>query len=271
MSQDLKAGTPLVYVDGGCDCVLIYRQDKGTLVGLITLNLSFGTGMTTDSKGTLFVGVGQPGGAYFIAEYPPGSMEPSTSLEVPELPFDVAVASDGTVYVSGSGPVPAVYVYANGATRPTSELLDTYAFGAFGIAVNQKGNVFWGIQTASGYQIDRFVHGTKFPIRLGISLTDRPESLNFDGEGRLIVTQPDVPAIDVFVLPDTLVKQFGQSGLPYGAARGALRYAWVSDYNGGPGSEGSLREYSYKDGSLIREIALSGCCGAFDVAVYPLP
>lgn len=165
--------------------------------------------------------------------------------------------------MSNGFPVPSVFIYSNGSTTPTSQLLDSDAVSGYGIAIDKKGNVFWGIQTASGYRIDRFVHGTTFPIPLRAAITDTPRSLNFDKQGRLIVTQPDVPVIDVFVLPGTLVQQFGQQGQPWGAIHDPLHNVWVADF------DGFVEEYLSSDGSLRRMFSVPSCCPA-DVAVFPL-
>ena len=264
MSADFKSGLPLLYVSAvtPCDCVLIYRRDRAKLIGAINLTV-VPLGITTDSTGTLYVSYTAENGFFGVAEYPPGSTSPSKTLSVPEYPSDVAVGANGTVYVSNRFPVPNVSIYANGSTTPTSKLFDSAAVTGYGISVDVKGNIFWGIQTGSGYQIDRFVHGTTFPIKLHAAISDIPESLNFDKQGRLIVTQPDVPVIDVFVLPGTLVQQFGQQGAPYGAIHDPLHNVWVADF------DGSIEEYLSSDGSLRRTFTIPSCC-PFDVAVFPL-
>lgn len=265
ISKDFKQGLPLLYVSEvtPCDCILIYRRDRAKLIGAIT-SPALPLGITTDSAGTLYVATSNQNGTFDVLEYPAGSTSPSKVLSDPEYPSDVAVGVNGTVYVSNRFPVPGVFVYANGSTTPTSQLLDSGAVGGYGIALDKKENVFWGIQTGSGFQIDRFVHGTTFPIKLKAAVTDIPQSLNFDKQGRLIVTQPDVPVIDVFVLPGTLVQQFGQLGGPFGAIHDPLHNVWVADFQ-----QGMVEEYLSSDGSLRRMFTVPSCC-PYDVAVFPL-
>lgn len=264
VSKDFKPGLPLLYVSeiNPCECILIYRRDRAKLIGAIALQ-TLPLGIATDSAGTLYVTFSNGNGFFGVAEYPAGSTSPSKSLSVFEYPSDVAVGANGTVYVSSRFPVPSVSIYANGSTTPTSQLFDSGAVSGYGIAVDQKNNIFWGIETASGFQIDRFVHGTTFPIKLRAAINDIPESLNFDKQGRLIVTQPDVPVIDVFVLPGTLVQQFGQQGQPFGAIHDPLHNVWVADL------DGSIEEYLSSDGTLRRMFTVPSCC-PYDVAVFPL-
>jgi len=145
------------------------------------------------------------------------------------------------------------------------QLLDSNAVVGWGIAIDKKQNIFWGVSTASGFRIDRYFKGVKFPDPLRTPLSDAPLSLNFDRQGRLIITQPDVPVVDVFSLPNMLIKQLSQTGKPEGAVHDALHNIWVAD-----NTNDALEEYLSSDGSLRRMISLPGCC-ARDVAVFPLP
>ncbi|HET9343565.1 MAG TPA: hypothetical protein VFO25_11695 [Candidatus Eremiobacteraceae bacterium] len=261
-------GAPFTYVsEPECGCVLVYSASRARFIGLISGDFVNPEGITTDSNDALYVtdAVRDANGNFEIDEYAAGSLQRTNLLFAPQQPVDVAVGADGTVYVSTTGAIPAIFVYAKGSQNPMSQLLDPNAVAGWGIAINDKQNIFWGVQTASGYRIDRYPKGVKFPDPLRTPLTDVPESLNFDKQGRIIITQPHVPVVDVFSLQTLLINQLSEIGMPDGAAHDALHNIWVAD-----NANNALEEYFSSDGSLRRMISLPGCC-ARDVAVFPLP
>ncbi|HEY5095291.1 MAG TPA: hypothetical protein VII69_09270 [Candidatus Eremiobacteraceae bacterium] len=268
MSKEATSGAKLLYVSsypacGGC--VLIFEQKTGALVGLLSAGpLIKPQGLATDSSGNLYVTNENPDqNAVWI--YPPGSIFPSNNLYDPGAPSNVVVGDDGTIYVSNSGPTAAIMVYSNGSTNPTSEMFDVSAAQGYGIAVDKRGNVYWGISTVSGFQIDKFKHGTVLPVNLGIILNDTPQSMAFDSDNRLVVSQPDIPSINIYKLPNTLVKQLGQTGAPVGIAFKGPHGLFVADRN-----TNQIEQYAYPAGNVLQTFAPPNF-NPIGVAVYPQP
>lgn len=268
MSKEATSGVKLLYVSsypacGGC--VLVFNQRTGALIGLLSSGpLVQPTGLATDRSGNLYV-ANDNTDQNAVWVYPPGAIFPSNNLYDPGSPTNVIVGDDGTVFVSNSGPTAAIMVYANGSVDPTSELFDVTAAQGYGIALDKLGNVYWGISTATGFQIDKFKRGTKAPINLGIALNDTPQSIAFDSENRLVVSQPDVPAINVYKLPNSLVKQFGQMGVPAGIALRGPHGLFVADR-----SSNQVEQYGYPDGNVVRIFAPPNF-NPVGVAVFPQP
>lgn len=266
MSKDLP-GVALLYASSGrscAGCVLIFRQDNGALVGVLAGPLSEPKGMAFDNAGKLFV-TDTPSGNPVIFIYPPGAINPSNSLYDPERPVDVAVDDNETVYVSNGGPTASVTVYPNATHFPTSMLLDVNAAQGFGIAVDEHGNVYWGISTKSGFQIDEFYHGAGRAINTGIAPSDVPASLAFDIGNDLVVSQPNVPAVNIYELPHTLSQQIGKTGKPFGIALNRYQRLFVGDQ-----SANQVEEYSYPGGQLVKTFAPPNF-SPVGVAVFPTP
>jgi hypothetical protein len=82
-----------------------------------------------------------------VLVYAAGSTSPTAILDDPnKFPADVAIGSDGTVYVAnGSGPLGAsgnVVIYAPGSTSPKATLSDKHFYHVSGVALDKHGNLF---------------------------------------------------------------------------------------------------------------------------------
>ena len=273
MSKEVTSGIPLLYAssNAACGCVLIFRQDSGALIGVIRSVLSTPNGIATDIAGNLYVTDFTSGPANWVWIFPPGSIFPTGNpLYDDETPVDVTVATDGTVYVSNSGPTASVYVYAKGSRYWERQLMDVSASQGFGIAVDLRGNVYWGFSTRYGYQIDEFVHGTVKPINLGIALGGAPQSLALDNGNDLLVSRYDAQssngAVDIYELPNTLIGEIvKQNVIVTGIALNKFQRLWVGEttYN-------TITQYSYPGGKLIKTIAPQNF-SPIGLAVYPKP
>ena len=188
---------------------------------------------------------------------------PTKDLTDLEIPAEVVVAGDGTVYVSNFAPTASVFVYANGSTVWTSELLDVNAANGFGVALDARGNVYWGISTASGFQIDKFVHGTTKPINAGIALTGEPWSIAFDKMNRLVVSVPS--GINIYELPNTLVRHIDLPFSPIGFAFNRFKSIFVADQ-----AANTIDQYVYATGTLKKTIAPPNF-NPRGIAVFPKP
>src|SRR5215467_390422 len=132
-----SGGAPFVYVsEAECGCVLVYSASRARFVGLINAGLVNPEGITTDSNDTLYItdAAKDINGNFDIYKFPAGSLNETNIFFAPQRPSDVAVSANGTVYVSTSGAIPAIFAYANNSQVPTSQLLDEHAIAGFGIA-----------------------------------------------------------------------------------------------------------------------------------------
>lgn len=268
ISKDFSLNAPLVYVTSyaGCGgCVLVFRQDSGALVAQLASPISHPAGLAVDPTGNVFVGDINQNGNTYVWIFPAGSILASDALWISGVPTSIAIADDGTVYVSNARPTATVLIYPRGARFPSAQLFDNNAVVGYGVAVDDRGNVYWGISTRTGYQVDKFVHGSTKSINLGIALQDVPQELGFDKQGDLLVSQPNLPAINVYELPNTLSQQFDKTGTPMGFALNKFHSIFVAD-----AAATRVEQYVYPSGTLIKTIAPPNF-NPIDVAVYPRP
>jgi hypothetical protein len=243
------ATRPLIYAGSPspCNCIRVFDEQTGALVGLITDSLSAPAGLATDNSGNLYVV--NPDNTD-ITVYPPGMTTPSLVLTTTQsIPAAVAVADDGTVYVSIFGQTAAVFVYANGATTPTSMLFDGNAAQGAGIGIDKRGNVYWGFVAANGKgQIDEFVHGAGRPINTGLILTLVPIAVAFDKRDHMVVSEAS--RIDIVALPHTIIRTIATTAGSYGIALNNVGYLFVADKDAS-----QIDVYAYPQGVLTRTIA----------------
>jgi hypothetical protein len=187
-----NATTPLLYTSGvdanGYVDVQGYdarKPQNGPIQTLRGLTAS-ATGMAVDQQGNLYVSQSDPNEPAVI--YKPGKTTPSLTLLDPLQdkdqnknpvgpPNDIAVGSDGTVYVEmcctgvtadGILVQGGIFVYKKGKTTPSAFLTENYSVGSVkipvnecssrGLAVDGKGDVY---VACNGIPIGR---GQAFPI-----------------------------------------------------------------------------------------------------------
>jgi len=263
IEKDATQGHPLMYVaDNNCSCVRIYRQDIGELVGVITAGISVPSGIATDSLGNLWV---TNNNAQDVTVYSPGSTSPFKTLTgLNSYPSDIVVADDGTAYVSTFSPTPGVYVYANGATTPTYALFDTRASYGLAVTLDKHGNIYWGFAENRRDHVDEFVRGIGQPIDTGLVL--RADAfMTFDGADHLLVSNPNLPGIDVYTLPHTWTRTIAHSGTPYGLALNRFGRLFVGEH-----FVHEIKVFDYRSGQLLRTIP-TGTFYPTCVALYPRP
>jgi WD40 repeat protein len=208
------AGTAAVSRDAGG---LIYASsygsntvnyyDKGTgpnnpVAGSLSGSFSNPWGMAVDKSGDLYVANAEDRN---VLVYAKGSTSPTSTLNDPsDFPCDVAVGSDGTVYVAnGSGPIGAsgnVLIYKAGSTNPGQQLSNSHFLHVAGVALDKNGNVFAsynGQADGTGgvveFHAPKFLNTTNMHVKLGYA-----GGVGFDGKGHLLVIDQEGPTLNVY-------------------------------------------------------------------------
>lgn len=146
IARPLHAGDPLVYVSDRTNDIIDVFNSRGTLQYTITSGLHAPAGLFIDASHNLWVA--NPG-ADNVLEFARGAATPSQMLNDGNRPNDVAVCSNGTVFVADSENKGGVAVYPPGRTRPARRLLALYSGQsglAFYVTCDTAGNV-----VATGY------------------------------------------------------------------------------------------------------------------------
>jgi hypothetical protein len=180
---------------------------KGTgpnnpVAGSLSGSFSNPQGMAVDRTGDLYV---TNTGDDDVLVYPRGATSPNATLNDPnKFPEDVAIASDGTVYVANVfGPIGAsgnVVAYARGASNPTKTFADKHFRHVIGVAVDKSGDLFVSYDATPGSgsgSVVEFKGGkdkaTETHIRLGGA-----GGVGFDRAGHLLVIDQAVPSLNVY-------------------------------------------------------------------------
>jgi beta-propeller repeat-containing protein len=148
-----NATGPLVYACGYyANMCNWYHLGNGTQAGVIS-GLTNPQGVGVDSAGNVYVA---NTGASNVPVYPKGGITATTTLDdTGWYPVDVAVASDGTVYVanifSTSFTAGNVDIYAAGSTTATGSISDPNFFQVISVAVDEGHNVVVCYNNTSGF------------------------------------------------------------------------------------------------------------------------
>jgi hypothetical protein len=188
----------------GASSVDFYLKGTGPnnpVAGTLSGSFDNPLGMATDKNGDLYVA---NSGDENVLVYAAGSTSPTATLDDPsKFPADVAIGSDGTVYVAnGFGPIGAsgnVAIYAPGSTSPTGTLSDAHFTHVSGVALDKHGNLFVSCnagQVNSGTVIEFKAGSTKgiaTRILLGFA-----GGVGFDRNGHLLAIDEEVPSLNVY-------------------------------------------------------------------------
>jgi hypothetical protein len=158
-------------------------------------------GIGVDQQGDLYVA---NSGAENVLVYANGSTSPTNTLNDPDrFPADVAISSNGTVYVAnGFGPMGAsgnVVVYSAGATSPTQTLNDRDFLHVSGVALDKAGDLFVSCNATpgGGGTVVKFkagsTNGTETHIELGSA-----GGVGFDSVGHLLAIDEQTPSLNVY-------------------------------------------------------------------------
>ena len=211
----------LVYLSNFLGGEVAVFDAHGSLVGAIN-GLTNPSGMFVDTSENLWVTNTY---AYNVLVYPRGATAPSMKLADPgELPVDVSVCPNGTVYVSnlenssqsGSG---NVAVYAPGATSPTGTLSYPNQASNYFVTCDANNNVFTTLFIGSAGAVVEYPHGEqKGAVNLGVTL-EFPGGIKPDPAGNLVVNDQEARTLT----------EYTEAGTPTGVqvAYGGSNNDWV--------------------------------------------
>jgi hypothetical protein len=224
--------------------------------------------------GNIWVALNTDGADPSIYVYQPGATTPFRTLNgVANIPVSIALAKDGTVYVTDENiGVGELIVFAPNSNTPTTTLNDPNATCCGWVAVDHHGNVFFTYESQSGHSgaIDEFVKGKGKPVSLGITLTTFPGGIEVLKDGSLVVVEQGIPDFSLAARIDTFPKGATQ---PSSVISGNVNCDnWVgpaldkkektvyvgstleaSPICGVNGAFGAVEEFSYPAGSLLDE------------------
>jgi hypothetical protein len=239
----------LLYVLNTSCCVkypidIFLRDDasKG-IVGHIGRFLAEG-GIFVDSHGTLYTTTGWESGENSARAYKRGAHKPFRIYSGADCAFDIAAASDGTVYIADACGTTDfstgdVAVYRAGQTKP-SRLIDPGG-APYALALDAHDNLYVGYNSLHTYwgQVKRYRPGAQrgealLPSNFAFFIT----GVGIDKSGALLVANNGSGAIDVFTnkrRPPSRVIHTGQSHIDKFAfdAQGDALYVTSGCISGG--------------------------------------
>lgn len=197
--------TRLIYSSSfGNNAVDYYLKGSGPnnpVAGSLSGSLSNPEGMAVDSHGNLYVANSNDRN---VLVYSVGSSEPSRTLNDPnKFPADIAIGSDGTVYVAnGSGPIGGsgnVVIYPPGSSNSSQTLSDSHFLHVSGVALDKHGNIYVscnGLGQNTGTVV-KFKPGSTIGTDTHITL-EGAGGVGFDRYGHLLVIDETVPSLNVY-------------------------------------------------------------------------
>jgi DNA-binding beta-propeller fold protein YncE len=237
------------------------------------------TGIALDASGDVYIcnnaGQSVPGkGVYWtVTVYKDDATKPYREfIDGVFSPVDVAVASDGTVYIANYSS--AVTVYPPGTSHYYGTLDEPNGFAPIGVALDRHGNVYVSYvpRSGSGGVIYRYRPGAVHGKNIDIQFSNSPHGLAFDNAGDLIVAVSNAPSsgseIEIFAPHSKMPKQVLTG--PFQPFMLALspnqQRLYVADYGSG-NNDGGVWVFSYPSGSLLYKDTNGAAAGAYGVAV----
>ncbi len=247
----------------------------------ITSGLNAPTGMAVDASGNLYVcnnagtatkrrGFGK--GTWTVSVYHRGETTPFEAYTTGVWnPVDVAIASDGTVYIANYSS--AVTVYPPASLQPSHSLAGPSGESPLGLAFDAQGNIYVSyVNPSTGGAIYKYAPGQTTGSDLGIIFSGSPHGLAVDRSGNLIVAVSTAPSpgssIEVFAPGKSHPKKTIRATFqPFMLTLGKDRHQLlVADYGSGNGDGGVFR-FSYPSGTLLGEDSRGPAGSAYGVAL----
>ena len=205
---------------------LVKVYHRGTTSPFETLNVhGYPYGEAVDNAGNVYVAVAQTGPVQgFVAIYPPGATEPTSTLNDPSRgfsPVDVALDSQDNVFVtydaSINTPPGGVDEFKAGTTKAIK--LVNIPKGPGFLTIDQSGNLV----VPDGIKVRVYPPGSKQPsLTFGASTKNAPTSVALNQAGDLIyvgengANPPVVNSVKVYTYPGAKLVNTIKDGLPAG-------------------------------------------------------
>jgi hypothetical protein len=258
MSPDgKKTKTGLLYISeparSSAGLVHVFSLPKYSPDGQITVGIDKPEGLAIDTDGNLYVADLDSNA---VTVYRPRGKVPSLTLNVPDSPLDVAVGSNGYVYVGDEAG--GVDVYRPGATSPSLRLTSPSLTRVSGVAVTSSNDVFADGESGSSYYtpaVVEFTNETRSGKNLGMTgLVGRL--------GGVIVTDHDLIVTDSDN-NEILTYRLGQTSPSSTIAvpcpdRPAIDKAENRIYIPEACSEDTVGVYDYPSGTLVANLSIGG-------------
>lgn len=244
-------------------------------IGEIIQDVDTPTGIALDSASSLYVannttrsvaGI-KKGMTNFVTVYPKGTGSPNLfyTLDV-HHPTDVAVGTDGTVYVASFGDG-YVTEYPPGSQTPSLHF-QAPSGSAIAVALDAQNNLY--VACTNSNAVYEFPPGSTVGTNLGLVLGGEPHGIAFDTNGNLVVAVSRAPngnsVIDVFGPGQTQPKkQITGTFQPFMVAFDHRRaHLYVADFGSG-NHDGGVFEFAYPSGTLLNKYATGEATGAYGV------
>ncbi|MGA2759389.1 MAG: hypothetical protein ABSF08_03570 [Candidatus Cybelea sp.] len=272
MSPDRKkTKTGLLYVSepsqSSAGLVDVFSLPKYSPDGQITDGIDKPQGLAIDTEGNLYVADLDSNA---VTVYRPRGKVPSLTLNVPDSPLDVAVGSNGYVYVGDEAG--GVDVYRPGAKSPTLRLTNPSLTRVAGVAVTSSNDVYAdGGSAGSNYYtpaVVEFTTATRAGKNLGLTgLVGRLGGV-IVADHDLIVSDPDSNEILTYPLGQTSPSSTISVPCP---DRPTINKAENKIYVPEACSKDTVGVYDYPSGTLVTNLpigstvtgaALKPCGGA---------
>jgi len=220
----------------------------------LTKGLAGPAGMAVDSSNDLYVANETGSASGTVTVYRPHESKPfRTYSNKIDQPVDVAIAPDGTTYISN---VDAVTVYPSGSTTSSLTLKPPPGFTPFGVTTDITGRVYVAYVSVIGNlgAIYAYDAGKVRGKDLGIALAGPPHGIIVDPSGNLIVAVSIANSgsdIEIYPPGTTTPSQrfYGPSQPMMLALNPNANRLYVADYGTG-NNDGAVFVFSYPSGSL---------------------
>jgi len=197
ISPQAKGAKVLFVANLGGDAVDIYKQ-KGQNqqpMGTITTGINFPAGMTVDKSGNLYVA---NEGANNVTVYPPGQTSPSITYTTDlSTATDIAVANDGTVYISNFNGLANgwVSVYPQGNTSKEYRLSDFSGGAPLSVALDSSQNLYvmYDLNGSGSSAVNEYAPGATTGTNLNLTF-HYGAGIQVDKSGDILVVQQIEPS-----------------------------------------------------------------------------
>jgi hypothetical protein len=207
-SYDAHAASTLTYVSNlGAGEVDVFSQ-RGRAqqpIATITKGIAYPDGLTTDSKGNLYVAdSGEYNGKWVVQRYSPGATSPGKTYATDlSEPTDAAVAKDGTIYIANFNLLSNgwVAVYPKGKVSKEYRLSDFSGGAPVSLALDAEQDLYvmYALNNQGSSAVNEYKPGSKTGKNLNLAFA-YGGGIQVDSAGNVLVVQQVLPS-EILVFP----------------------------------------------------------------------